>query len=140
MNKKFFAIIVCLCCIGCGESKPQAQAISEPISATILLPSKKPLSNQKIILMPTELYGTASELYGTARPVIAHTDENGLFKTDNAKFAVYPISYKIYVILKSRTHKKYLPSKYYDREDDESDLILDMKIVSGGCTLRMNNK
>ena len=129
-NYIFGIIAICLVCIGCGKPEPTIEPISQSVSATILLPSKKPLSNQKIILMPVEIYGPI-------RAIVTNTNSDGVFTIPESEQTVYPISYKIYVILKSPKHKTLLPSKYYDREDDESDLIVDMANIVGNLTLKM---
>lgn len=77
-----------------------------------------------------------TELYGIARSIVLDTDSKGTALIAEA----FPTQYKVYVILKSPKHKQYLPSKYYDREDDESDLVIDMNTVNGNITLKMNNK
>ena len=128
-----YVTLIGLLLVGCGQSTPVIQPITQSISGTILLPSKKPLSNQRIVLIPVEIHGPI-------RSIVTNTNNDGMFTITEPEQVVYPVSYKIYVIPKSPKHKKLLPSKYYDREDDESDLVIDMNTVNGNITLKMNDK
>ena len=129
-HKIYYVVIVCLLCLGCGQSQSTIKPITQPISATILLPSKKPLSNQRIVLIPVEIHGPI-------RSIVTNTNNDGVFTITESEQAVYPVSYKIYVIPESPKHRKLFPPKYYDRDDDESDLIMDMANITGNFTLRM---
>ena len=129
-HKIYYVVIVCLLCLGCDQSQSTIKPITQPISATILLPSKKPLSNQRIVLIPVEIYGPI-------RSVVTNTNNNGVFTITESEQEIYPVSYKIYVIPESPKHKQLFPSKYHDRDDDESDLIMDMANITGNLTLRM---
>ena len=127
-------VVLVLCCtlfVGCSSSKPQLEPINKMISGCVMLPNKTRLKNQRIILI-------ADYAYPTARSIVSEIDKDGYFNISNTETPIYPIKYKVFVILSSPSDKKYIPQKYYDREDDESDLIIDLTEDSSDLVLRMN--
>lgn len=131
-------IIICFLFVGCSKSEPTIKEISD-IKANIILPNGRKLTAGRAVFKP--LY-TEEDLSLADKKVLVP------FSTDVEKdgtltiASAYPVKYKVFVIVrgKYRSLEKYIPERYREMSDDETDLFLDLSDTSSGVVLLRMNK
>ena len=116
--------------IGCGKSLPKIESVSN-VGGKILMPSGRVLKYGKLLFIPTERYDVAKSLS-------VEIKDDGSFKSEEN---LYEINYKIMVLTgrgKERMYiKKYVPEKYYDREEEDSDLFVNPEVQADNLVLKI---
>ncbi len=116
--------------IGCGKSLPKIESVSN-VGGKILMPNGRVLKYGKLLFIPTERYDVAKSLS-------VEIKDDGSFKSEEN---LYEINYKIMVLTgsgKERMYiKKYVPEKYYDREEEDSDLFVNPEVQANNLVLKM---
>lgn len=103
---------------GCGSATPEIPSI-QGVKGKVLLPQGKPLSGGKLMLKREG---------GLNKPLIAEINTDGTFKIDdnNPNCPVLEGNYEVYLIfqhtLEERKLARYVPEKYKDLADEDSDL------------------
>ena len=111
-------LLVALVLSGCGSSAPEIPSV-QGVEGKVLLPQGKPLSGGKLMLRREG---------GLNRPLIAEINKDGTFKIDdnNPDCPVLEGDYEVYLIfqhtLEERKLARYVPEKYRDLSDEDSDL------------------
>lgn len=114
---RIIALLIALFLVGCSSSAPEVPTI-EVVQGKVLLPQGKPLKGGRLMLRREG---------GLNKPLIANIDEDGTFEmNDDPSCPVFEGNYEVYLIfnhtLEERKLARYVPEKYRDLGDEDSDL------------------
>ena len=114
---RIITLLIAIFLIGCSSSVPEVPTI-EMVQGKVLLPQGKPLNGGRLMLRREG---------GLNKPLIANIDEDGTFKmNDDPSCPVLEGNYEVYLIfnhtLEERKLARYVPEKYRDLGDEDSDL------------------
>lgn len=131
-------IIMCFLFVGCSKEETTIKEISD-IKANIIMPNGKKLTTGRAVFKP--LY-TEKDLSLADKkilvPFATDVEKDGTLMISSA----YPVKYKVFIILrgKQRYFERYIPERYRDMEDDETDLFLNLSddISSDAVRLKMS--
>ena len=119
---RIITLLVAIFLIGCSSSVSEVPTV-EVVQGKVLLPQGKPLKGGRLMLRREG---------GLNKPLIANIDENGTFKmNDDPSCPVLEGNYEVYLIfnhtLEERKLARYVPEKYRDLGDEDSDLRVTLR-------------